>query len=274
MTVQAYMDESGIKGTHPIFVFAGFLGRAERWVQFSSEWSAWLALSPAISYLKMNEAVKLVRQFRGWGERERNEKLRGCITILKKYPQLAIHVSVNIKDFQQSMADAMPDKLRDPYFLAFFGILAGVCYELLDMGVPEAIEVIFDEHSIFRPRVNAWYSWMRDNIGEFHDYALQRVLPPSPIFKDDKELVPLQAADVLAWLFRNALSGNRNEFEWMAEELSPVIPMSQYATVYDAERMENVHRLTDEMARRISPRRAWEFAKVLGIKKPKRGLSR
>ena len=237
----------------PDFHVCRFHGKGRKWAEFSSEWVRWLHSEPRIEYLKMYEAVRLKGQFGRFSKVERDRKLRGCIAILKQYPQEAIQVSVNIADYQGGLAKEQPLSIRDPYFLAFFGILSGVCYDVIDTGVPDQIEIFFDEHSIFKPRIDYWYSIMRDQIGELHDPALANVLPPNPIFKSDLEFVPLQAADVLAWLFRNAYSGNRNEFEWIAEELIPVMPMSHYATLYDAERMKNVLRLTDEMAKKITP---------------------
>lgn len=253
VVIQSFLDDSGVKGTHPIFTFAGFIGRAEKWAKFSDEWIRWLHSEPRIGYLKMNEAVKLNGEFRGFTKEERNDKLRGCISILKEYPQQAIQISVNVADYESNLAKKTAKSARNPYFLAFFGILSGVCYEMADTGVPDQIEIIFDEHSIFKPRIDYWYERIRKDIGALHDPVLARVLPPNPIFKSDLEFVPLQAADVLAWLFRNAYSGIRNEFEWIAEELSAVIPMSYYATLYDAERMKNVIQLTEEIVKKITP---------------------
>jgi hypothetical protein len=88
--------------------------------------------------------------------------------------------------------------------------------------VKEEIEIIFDEHAIFGPRVALWYPALRDTLRtqpnrDFHDLA--EVMPPMPMFRNDSKFPPLQAADVIAWLFRNAFSGKRNQFEWIAEEL-------------------------------------------------------
>jgi hypothetical protein len=267
LTIQAYFDDSGVMGTHPVFTFAGFMGRAEQWAEFSGRWSDWLALSPSIKYLKMSEAADLDGEFRFWRADARDKKLHGCIDILKAFnPQLAIQISVHVEDFVNHLRAEMPPRLANPYMLAFWGILSAACYELIDSGSPEPIEIIFDDHVIFRPRIDAWYPWIRDKIGAFHDPELASVLPPNPIFKNDVEFVPLQASDVLAWLFREAYSRNRNEFEWIAEELIPLIPMSKYATFYNAERMGNVQSLTDEIFKRITPEHMKDFLRVVGMK--------
>ena len=259
--IQAFLDDSGTKGTHPIFTFAGFIGRAEVWAQFSEEWSTWLNTPPKIEYLKMAEAAKLKGQFQHFDATQRNDKLKECVAIIKRHlPQWAIHVTVDIGEWWRVIAPDTPKMLSDPYFMAFWGILLGVCCEMLDTKVPERFEVVFDEHSIFRPRINLWYLFVQDMLRELHDEALARIMPPSPLFRDDKEFVPLQASDVLAWLFRHASSGQRTEFEWIATELAPLIPMSDYSTIYTGKRIEDVRNLSFELQKKMTPERirAWK----------------
>lgn len=264
--IQAFLDESGTKGTHPIFTFAGFIGRAEVWAKFSQEWSVWINRPPRIEYLKMAEAVKFDKEFRKFGESQRNDKLRGCVEIIKEHlPQWAIHVTVDIAEWHRVLAPDTPRMLSDPYFTSFFGILSGVCYEMLDTMVPEEFEVIFDIHSIFQPRINIWYEFVKEMVRVIHDEALGRIMPPSPLFRDDKVFVPLQAADVLAWLFRTAFSGERTEFEWIAEELSPLIPMSKYSTFYTGKRIEDVRSLSFELQHKLTPDRIREWRQKYAI---------
>lgn len=247
--IQAYIDDSGTRGTHPIFTMAGFIGEAEKWVSLSNAWHDHLQAQPSIRYLKMAEAVKLSRQFRNWKPCERDEKLKGFVEVIKTHtPQKAIHFTVDLQAFEQHMAAHAP--MSDPMFTGCYVILAGVCHEVLDSGPPQQIEVIFDEHVIVGPRVKLWYPIIKANFKGREEYDLARladVLPPEPMFKSDEEYLPLQAADVIAWLFRTAFSGERHEFEWIAEELRPVIPMSSYSSVFDAKRMERIHEMSLEM---------------------------
>lgn len=247
--IQAYIDDSGTRGTHPIFTMAGFIGEAEKWVSLSNAWHDHLQAQPSIRYLKMAEAVKLSRQFRNWKPCERDEKLKGFVEVIKTHtPQKAIHFTVDLQAFEQHMAAHAP--MSDPMFTGCYVILAGVCHEVLDSGPPQQIEVIFDEHVIVGPRVKLWYPIIKANFKGREEYDLARladVLPLEPMFKSDEEYLPLQAADVIAWLFRTAFSGERHEFEWIAEELRPVIPMSSYSSVFDAKRMERIHEMSLEM---------------------------
>ena len=85
LPIQAYIDDSGVKGTHAVFVLAGFMGNAERWAEFSDAWSDYLKLAPSVRYVKMNEAVKLNGEFRSWKPEERDRKLAGCADIINRF---------------------------------------------------------------------------------------------------------------------------------------------------------------------------------------------
>jgi hypothetical protein len=236
---QAFIDDSGTKGTHPVFVLAGFIGEAENWARLSEIWKQTLAASPSIKYLKMAEAAKPKGQFRGWSQKERNDKLAAFVEVLKQFPLKAIQVTIDIAAFQERQAPYLPKPQSDPYFMAMYSILGGVCYDVIDSGTGEKFEVIFDRQVIFEPRANLWYPVFREIWIEFENPELE-LLPSSLRFEDDKEFRPLQAADVLAWLFRMAYSGHRTEFEWIAEELGPHIPLSEYSAVFDRDRMNGI----------------------------------
>ena len=260
--IQAWIDDSGVKGTDPVFVLAGFIARADLWAKFSDEWSKTLNEWPTIEYLKMNEAAKLDGQFRGWSVAARDEKLRKLVAVLvRNAPRRAIHFTYDTADFQKYRVPRILPPIADPYFEGACGIMAGVCYDEIDLGVPEEVEIIFDEHSIFRPRLHLWYPLLKARY-ELYDPALKGVLPMQPLFKDDKKFVPLQAADVVAWLFRTAFSGQRTEFEWIASALTPLVPMSNYRSIFTAERMNRINAMNLDFP--IELIRQWE--KDIGIK--------
>ncbi len=247
LTIKAYIDDSGVKGTDPVFVLAGFIGRAERWAEFSDAWKQCLDASPSIQYLKMNEAVKLNGEFRSWEPKERNKKLADLVAIIKEFPQRAIHVTIDTEAFAKHHAPHLLPPMANPYFMGCSTMIAAVCYDVLDLGVAEQIEIIFDDQVIFKPRIQMWYPLIKEGW-ENYDSSLCGVLPPEPMFRDDKQYVPLQAADVVAWLFRTAFSGERTEFEWIATELMPVIPMSPYRSIFTAERMDRIQALSLKLA--------------------------
>src|SRR5665213_561253 len=52
----AFIDESG-KSEEPVFVMAGYIGRAEEWAAFNDEWRTVLDKPPRLDSFHMTEAM-------------------------------------------------------------------------------------------------------------------------------------------------------------------------------------------------------------------------
>jgi hypothetical protein len=278
LTIQAYIDDSGVIGTDPIFVLAGFMARAEQWAAFSDAWKSYLDEPPSLQYLKMNEAAKLKGEFRGWTDEQRDRKLRGLVEIIKRFPpSKAIYALIDLIAWEEIMAPGLAKPMANPYYMGFHVVLSGVCHEVVDSGQSDEIELIFDKQVIFGPRIALWYPVVKDSIATAQPEELNRIanaLPPSPMFRDDRKFVPLQAADILAWLIRTAFSdrlpGPESAFRpkdtgfgWIAAELSPVIPMSDYSSDFGHERMARVNELSKEF--HFAPELLEKWRRHLGI---------
>jgi hypothetical protein len=112
-----------------------------------------------------------------------------------------------------------------------------------------------------------WYPLIKAAMESREDYDLGKlynVLPSDLMFRDDEIFLPLQAADMLAWITRMAFSGVRNEFEWIATELSPLIPISGYSSLFDAQRMEGIHLASLKM--KFPPSLIQEWKEKLGLR--------
>lgn len=65
---------------------------------------------------------------------------------------------------------------------------------------------IFDAHDKYSELIRNIYPFFRSKL----DPDLARILPSEPIFKPDTEFLPIQAADMLAWLFRKLVERTTN----------------------------------------------------------------
>lgn len=260
MILQAYIDESGSRNQDKCLVLAGFIAPAEEWAAFSDEWQACLDAAPTLRYFKMREAANNPSgAFKNWKRDAVRAKVEKLVQIIKQHAKVAIHCSMPIREFDEIIGSEMGGLLTGPYLHTFNGVLAGIGWEAVGQSA-ERVDLIFDEQDKYAPFVKNVYPFLKANK---FDPELQEVLPTEPMFRPDTEFLPLQAADMLAWLFRNAFNGRRTEWEWIAEELMPVIPMSEWSSLYDKDRLHNVRRLGAEI--KFSPeeltelRRIWEL---------------
>jgi hypothetical protein len=92
--------------------------------------------------------------------------------------------------------------LEYPYFFALFGVVTSVVQYCVKTGQPtQPIDFIFDSQPDQMLRVLAAWELFVANSPE----TLRPFLRTRPIFRDDKTVLPLQAADLHAWWMRRSL---------------------------------------------------------------------
>src|SRR5207248_10717159 len=127
---------------------------------------------------------------------------------------------------------------RDPYFWPFQNTIMNAALSLWDLGLRERFEIFFDEQLIFGPRAKVWYPAIME-IMRIREPDAATIMPVDPLFRSDDEFLPLQAADMFAWLLRYGFDNEDRPFAWLLDEL-PDIEETDYSQVYDRERMEAV----------------------------------
>jgi hypothetical protein len=218
--IQAFVDESGISGS-PVLVFSALLADAERWALFSDEWAACLKQAPSIRYFKMDHAAGPNGEFYGFSDDERDSKLVLLCSVLNRLAPTEVSTSVDMDQFAKGWGKTADRPLSEPYFFPFHVIDAAVANAVSAIGIRERYEIFFDENNIFGPRAKAWYPIIKTLLSE----EMQEVMPIEPFFRSDADVLPLQAADLLAWMVRQRKVGGDAcpfAFDWLDEELSHV----------------------------------------------------
>ncbi len=199
MAIQAYVDDStSDEGDQRLFL-AGYVNRADKWALFSDAWDEELRGSPSIDYLKMRDANSLRGQFQGWTADARDKKLQGLYRVIRHFKPASIHSSVSRKEFEEIVVPVAPFGFSRPYSFCFQAIMIHLAYSTLESGLPKVpIEFIFDDQEGLGEEAKFFYRLIRDNQPK----AVRDILSVDPIFRDDKLVKPLQAADMLAWHVR------------------------------------------------------------------------
>ena len=241
MPIQVFADESeGAKpGTRNHFVMAGLIGHSDDWALFSDEWRICLGSGPHhLDYFKMKEAAGYSGQFYGWDETERDDKLRALARIINKYAKTVTWSVIDMEAHRKLWAK-LPKPRSEPYFWPFQNTIMAACFTLWDAGLREPFEVIFDEQVIFGPRAKLWYPVLRA-VGQHREPEASTILPVDPMFRNDRDFLPLQAADLYAWTIRKGTNEpDYAGFHWLLSELSSV-KTTDYSQYYDLDRMQSV----------------------------------
>lgn len=197
--LQSYADDSCSNTGDRLLFMGGLVGTAENWANFSDDWEAALKRTPSIAYLKMVEAQNLKGEFRHWKEAARNEKLLDLAAVIRRYPLLTFQMSVGQKAFREYVSPHAPRAIAKPHFVTNFQVISGISQYFMDQGV-KGIEFIFDQQEGVDADVLLFFEYMSKNIPD----SARELISGFPQFRNDKELMPLQAADMVAWTVRRA----------------------------------------------------------------------
>ncbi len=196
--LQIWFDDSG-KGHGPVFVLAGYLANLEAWCGFADEWKELLHQGPRpLDYIKGYEAFGFNKQFMGWNEIDRDNRLMEFLEVVDRYSGKGLAIVIPHDLFTKILKQSF-QPFKNPYMFAYaltFSVMLHFAHGNPDR---EPIELIFDRDVIKRRQAEKAYKDMF------------RVYPPDvtallgrdePRFEDDKQFNPLQASDLLAYCVR------------------------------------------------------------------------
>ena len=196
-SLQAFIDDSASDSGDRRLYLAGYLNRADTWVRFSMAWREELHAAPAIDYLKMSEANALDGQFAGWATAARDEKLRGLVRVINHFKPLSFEFSVSREEYYRQVKPVAPRGLGNPHFVCCVGVVFGLARYVDSEKVKIPIDFIFDQQTGVSDDFVLFIDHMKTSLGKG-----ARRLIASTTFADDKQFLPIQAADMLAWHLR------------------------------------------------------------------------
>ena len=193
--LQAFFDESY---DDDIFVMAGWVASAKAWTAFSDEWQQFLDMKPSIGYFKMREAFNYQGEFKWWGEKSRNEKVRLLMGCISDHASLAVSCYMPHRKYKEIFDGVVVDPEITPYAFTLENIIKGLADHQEALGFHEKIDFIFDNEVMEKESIQReWASFKEVNPEIAH------LLGDEPQFRDDMNWKPLQAADMLAGLVRD-----------------------------------------------------------------------
>jgi hypothetical protein len=240
MAIQVYFDDSGSSRRDPMYVLGGMLASTERWATFSDAWQACLT-KHELDYFKMVEAQRPKGQFDGWDETARDAAVLELAGIAADHAMYRFEVSVVRSDYDDLMRGSTPlADFDDPYHLLFYSACRAVMEVQVRDGLDEECDYIFDVQSDVGARALEW--WKRDALKWFHP-KVHHLFKNPPVFRDDKQFLPLQAADMYAWLLRDRhikLGHGKPVNPPLEDVFERFKPVKHERVVYDRDRLSKI----------------------------------
>jgi Protein of unknown function (DUF3800) len=202
--LQAHVDDSGSEPGSSVFVLAGYVLPAAAWADFSDHWIEELRRDRPISHLHMSETGQHTKgDFLGWKVDEIEQKLLSLALLISSYHPIALICHARWDEFSKfTSGSSNASLIGNPYKVLFYEIIRMMFGCGVINNEPQSVDFVFDGHGPVGAEAVDWY------------YDTKRSFPPearpcfgsAPVFRDDKLVVPLQAADMLAWYWRRAVT--------------------------------------------------------------------
>lgn len=204
----AFVDDSGNGGDSPYFVLAGYCASEATWAAFWPDWQSVLDFLPRLAYFKMSEAETLNGQFAGFTAEERTKRVNQFIDVILAHDLQEASIAVPEKYYRDILDPLFPGKLANPYYMAFIGLVSAFAGLNRHSGSTEPTDFVFDEQTGIESRALKMYHRLKAHSPH---RQLGRVT-----YRSDRQMLPLQAADLIAWQMRRF----RCSSESVREELS------------------------------------------------------
>jgi len=185
--LQAYIDDSGEAGK--VLILAGYLATVEQWLRFSERWQQALDMSPPWLVFKMRAIDMKIP--------EQRERAEYHYRIIEEFLPGGFCVAIPIKPLKLVCEELnIGLRWRRPYYMAWIAVISVFRKFYTKGGWKQSLDLIFDEQIESKIVLEAYDILTMKQNGDMAPFKNR------PIFRNDEEFLPLQAADLLAWWAR------------------------------------------------------------------------
>jgi hypothetical protein len=200
LMLQAYIDESESKREPQFLVLAGYIAPAEQWASFADDWDQALRTPPCINPFDIKDALEQTGPFYEKSKEDCNAVIARFRGIIEKHVSAGFSIWFRLDDYKKGFAANTPAKrMKNPYYFAAMHLLLSVARNLEGLGLQRGpVDFIYDNRVMEKPRLIEAWDWAAKQTKKPDPPDLLRLVPNPPQFQDDENVLPLQAADMLA----------------------------------------------------------------------------
>jgi hypothetical protein len=194
-THAVFVDESGGQGARKILLLSACIQTYPVWSAFSDDWDKVLRESLAITAFHVREARGKIKEFAKWKEIDVDRKIIALTEVIVRHQPQIVTCWMSERDYAETVRANSPPDLHHAYFACFCAIVIKVAQYQAYLGITTPADFIFDKHGEIGDEALLWHFAMKESQPD----EIRTIMGSSPVFRDDKEVLPLQAADLVAW---------------------------------------------------------------------------
>jgi hypothetical protein len=203
-----HFDDSGTHPTSPIAVAAGWISPYEQWKKFIKAWNR-ARVAEGFDVFHMSEfmASNPKTEFASWDNEKKVRVMRRLRGIIEDHATMGFGFAVHKDDYEQLVTGDVRKKFGEFHYTWAVRVVIGMVENWRERKrIKEPTEYIFDRMSQGRAEIDKVFADAEATGAALHRYGIFRGCHS---FRDKAEVLPLQAADIFAWLlFQRARSRN------------------------------------------------------------------
>lgn len=206
----AYFDGSGKMEDSKALSMACLVSRAQDWEKFETKWQRILRRHN-VTVMHMTDFNAREREFKGWDDYKRTAFIATLAGVTEKAMRLGVFHTLVVKEWVHVFEPSIPTKYKKrrlPYLVLIQTCLEDIA-ELVRLPDGEKIALVFEQDRSLDGAITDWFQGIMTS-GRFNSKL-------ETISFGTKAIVPLQAADMLAYEGRRTL-----EDKVLAEETKPI----------------------------------------------------
>jgi hypothetical protein len=250
VALQAFIDDSGTKGTGKVLMLGGLMASAEALATVADTWDRELRahIPLPIGYFKAYEAQQLDGEFSHWRVEGRDQKVRRLASVVDRDNLVLVMSTVHLGSHRLmesvigQVEGTKKHPFNQPYLLALLSVMFTIAKEMWFQHRGEKVEVIFDEQLTFKADAKEQYRIVREEIAP---EWFRQCMPVEPLFRDDRDFVVLQGADLLMGNARMVVEHTPRwpQIDWQKLKVSPFCQPHWLESLADLTRTEVARRL-------------------------------
>lgn len=191
----AFADESGGDGDRRILLLSALIHRYPAWEKFCDDWVSVLDAPPKISGFHMREARRREKEFANWKAIDLDRKIVALTEVIVRHKPHVVSCWVSEDEYKEIVRGVAPYDLRHAYFTCFCSLVINVAEYQALRGITTPADYVFDDKGDTGNEALMWYAALKQSVPA----GLRPYMGSTPVFRKDDDILPLQAADVVAW---------------------------------------------------------------------------
>jgi hypothetical protein len=187
----AFCDGSKGKGHGKILLLSALVHTVSAWERFSEDWEKSLKAPPALDHFHMRQ----FRQLAGWKAIDRDRKIISLTEVILKHEPHVVSCWLSTEDYDATIRQVAPSDMRHAYYVAFQCITQTVAEYQLCGNINIPADFVFDDEGDIGNEALLWYPAIKSSAPP----KIRALMGATPVFRKDEEVLPLQAADLVAW---------------------------------------------------------------------------